>query len=151
VTYWANLHVCYREGATARCIGFKAWVGWEAFNQLASWLQAPQQVLNPRRIAMLVGAGIVWGLWAIRLAVCSFPLHHAGYALAVSYAMNYFWFAFMISWLAKALILKFGGSRAHRDFMPFFIGLIVGDFTAGSIWAIWGPVRGFRNYRIYIF
>jgi hypothetical protein len=151
VTYWANLHVCYREGATARCIGFKAWVGWEAFNQLASWLQAPQQVLNPRRIAMLVGAGIVWGLWAIRLAVGSFPLHHAGYALAVSYAMNYFWFAFMISWLAKALILKFGGSRAHRDFMPFFIGLIVGDFTAGSIWAIWGPVRGFRNYRIYIF
>ena len=88
VTYWANLHVCYREGATAKCIGFKAWVGWEAFNQLASWLQAPQQVLNPRRIAMFVGAGIVWGLWAIRLAVGSFPLHHAGYALAVSYAMK---------------------------------------------------------------
>ncbi len=151
ITYWANLYVCYREGAAARCIGFKSWVGWEAFNQLASWLQSPQQVLNPRRIAMLVGAGIVWGLWAIRLAVGSFPLHHAGYALAVSYAMNYFWFAFLISWLAKALILKFGGSRAHREFMPFFIGLIVGDFTAGSIWAIWGPVRGFRNYRIYIF
>jgi hypothetical protein len=100
---------------------------------------------------MLVGAGIVWGLWAIRLAVGSFPLHHAGYALAVSYAMNYFWFAFCISWLAKALILKFGGNRAHREFLPFFVGLIVGDFTAGSLWAIWGPVRGFRNYRIYIF
>ncbi len=42
VTYWANLHVCYREGAAARCIGFKSWVGWEAFNQLASCLQAPQ-------------------------------------------------------------------------------------------------------------
>ncbi len=151
ITYWANLHVCYREGASARCIGFKSWVGWEAFNQLASWLQAPQQVLNPRRIAMFVGAAIVWGIWAIRLAVGSFPLHHAGYALAVSYAMNYFWFAFLLSWLAKALILKFGGSRAHREFMPFFIGLIVGDFTAGSLWAIWGPVRGFRSYRVYIF
>ncbi len=151
VTYWANLHVCYREGATTRCIGFKSWVGWEAFNQLASWLQVPQQILNPRRVAMLFGAGIVWGIWAIRLSVSSFPLHHAGYALAVSYAMEYFWFAFMLSWLAKALILKFGGSSAHSEFTPFFIGLILGDFTAGSIWAIWGPIRGFRNYRIYIF
>lgn len=151
VSYWANLHVGYREGSTARCIGFKAWVGWEAFNQLASWLQTPQQVLNPRRIAMLVGAGIVWNLWALRLRFGSLPFHHAGYALAVSYAMNYFWFAVMISWLLKALILKFGGISSHREALPFFIGLIVGDFTAGSIWAIWGPVRGFRNYRIYIF
>ncbi|MCS7223437.1 MAG: hypothetical protein NZ959_02585 [Armatimonadetes bacterium] len=151
ISYWANLVVCYREGATARCIGFKAWVGWEAFNQLASWLQAPQQILNPRRIAMAVGALIVWGLWSVRQVVSSLPFHHAGYALAVSYAMNYFWFAFMISWLLKALILKFGGITAHSDLMPFFVGLIVGDFTAGSIWGIIGPVRGFRNYRIYIF
>ncbi len=151
ISYWANLAVCYKEGGSARCIGFKSWVGWEAFNQLASWLQAPQQVLNPRRIAMAVGGGIVWGLWAVRQVISSLPFHHAGYALAVSYAMNYFWFAFMISWLLKALILKFGGITAHKDATPFFVGMIVGDFTAGSIWGIVGPVRGFRNYRIYIF
>jgi hypothetical protein len=30
------------------------------------------------------------------------------------------------------------------------LGLILGDFTIGSIWAIIGPLLGIQAYKIYI-
>ena len=78
------------------------------------------------------------------------PLHPAGYALAISFAMDYFWFAFFISWLIKFVLLRSGGLGTHRKAMPFFLGLILGDYVTGSIWAIIGPLTGVRMYRIFI-
>lgn len=150
ICYWANLHVCYREGAVTRCRGFKNWVGWESFNVLASWLSSPQQRQWRNIYWMIGGAGVVFGLRWLRLTFTGFPLHHAGYPLAISYAMDYFWFAFLISWMAKSFILRFGGIQAHRQAMPFFLGLILGDYTLGSFWGIYGPIKGVRTYRIYI-
>jgi len=150
ITYWANLHVCYREGAVTRCRGFKNWVGWESFNVLASWLTSPQQRQWRNIYWMVGGAAVVIVLRWLRLSFTAFPLHHAGYALAISFAMDYFWFAFLISWMAKYFILRFGGIQAHRKAIPFFLGLILGDYTLGSFWGIYGPVKGVETYRIYI-
>jgi hypothetical protein len=150
ITYWANLHVCYREGAVTRCIGFKNWVGWESFNVLSSWLISPQQRQWRNIYWMIGGFVIVLVLRWMRLSFSGFQLHHAGYALAISFAMDYFWFAFLISWMAKYFILRFGGIQAHRKAIPFFLGLILGDYTLGSFWAIYGPIKGVRTYRIYI-
>jgi len=148
IVFWSNLHICYKEGAKAKCLGFKSWVGEEAFNWLASQLQTPQKPNNLSRGAALIGAGITWLLWNLRREYL-LPFHHAGYALAVGGALTSFWLPFLISWAIKSLILKFGGIKSYHRIKPFFIGLLVGDFCAGSLWAIVGPVRGFQNYRIY--
>ena len=68
-----------------------------------------------------------------------------GYALAVSYAMDYFWFAFFVSWVIKAPIARFGGIKAHNTAIPCFLGLILGDYVTGSLWVIYGPMPGFRR------
>ena len=39
--YWANLHVTFSEGATAKAVGFKQWVGDESYGKLGGWLQTP--------------------------------------------------------------------------------------------------------------
>ncbi len=39
---------------------------------------------------------------------------------------------------------------ANRTAIPFFLGLILGDYTMGSLWAILGPVLGIPTYKIYI-
>lgn len=150
VTYWANLHLCYAEGATAKCRGFKSWLGWESFNQLASWLQAPQEVL-PAPITALSAAFLFTVVCqTMRRRFLWWPFHPAGYALAVSFAMDYFWFAVFVAWLIKAVILRYGGMRLYRQAMPFFLGAILGDYTIGSLWAIIGPAANVLTYKIFI-
>jgi hypothetical protein len=89
-------------------------------------------------------------LTVLRMRFVWWPFHPAGYALAISYAMDYFWFAFFVSWLVKFVLMKQGGIKTHRLAAPFFLGLILGDYVLGSCWAILGPVFGFRNYKIFI-
>jgi len=147
---WANLHVTYAEGATSKAVGYKAWVGFESYDRLNSWLQTPTKVQWVQQVWMLVGAVIVLGLRVMRGSFLWWPFHPAGYALAVSFAMDYFWFAFFVSWLIKLVIVRFGGMKLHNSAIPFFLGLTLGDYVCGSLWAIYGPVNGLQVYKIFI-
>jgi hypothetical protein len=53
-------------------------------------------------------------------------------------------------WWHKSIILKVGGIRLHRQAIPFFLGLILGDYVLGAIWAIVGPLIGKPLYAIFI-
>lgn len=148
--YWANLHVTYDYGAQAKALGFKWWVGEESFGRLNSWL-TEDPYRNPNRWYYFFGGGLlVAGLRALRNTFAWWPLHPAGYALGISYAVDYFWFAFLLGWLFKSLLIRFGGIRAHRFGAPFALGLILGDFTTGSLWAIIGMILDVPTYKIYI-
>ena len=148
--YWANLDITYRNGADAGAGGFKDWVGWEAFNRLQRWLQFPTEPDWIRISYMGAGAVMVFLFTVLRMRFVWWPFHPAGYALGTSYAMDYFWFAFFVSWLIKFVLLKQGGIRMHRKAAPLFLGLILGDYVIGAIWALLGPLFGFRNYKIFI-
>lgn len=148
--FWANLQITMREGASARCMGFKSWVGRETYDRLAAWIRSPAGTNWQAIGAMLVGGAIVVALKALRFRYGGLPFHPAGYALAISFAMDYFWFAFFVSWLIKSVLMRYGGQKAHRQGLWFFLGLISGDYVIGSIWAIIGPALGIRNYKIFI-
>ena len=148
--YWANLHVTFSEGATAKCAGFKGWVGSEAYDRLNGWIQSPTKPDRTQIMYIIGGALMVVGLRGMRGAFLWWPFHPAGYALATSYAMDYFWFAFFISWFIKLLIVRYGGMKAHNSAIPFFLGLTLGDYVCGSLWALYGPINGLQTYKIYI-
>ena len=148
--YWANLDVTYREGGNAGAVGFKDWLGRESFNRLRGWMVNPSLTDRPGVTFMGVGLVSTFLLMAMRMRFFWWPFHPAGYALAISFAMDYFWFAFFVSWLVKFMLLRFGGLGTHRKAMPFFLGLILGDYVTGSIWAIIGPIVGMRMYKIFI-
>lgn len=152
VTYWANLHVIYAGGADAKAIGAtdKQWVGGEANGNLVSWIQQPAR---PETTGLWFMAGaliFVVALSYMRREFLWWPFHPAGYALAVSYAMTYFWMPTMVAWLAKLVITRYGGPKAYRNAIPFFLGLILGDYTVGSIWALIGVFFHIPTYKIYI-
>ncbi|MDH7601711.1 MAG: hypothetical protein QHI38_06140 [Armatimonadota bacterium] len=149
-SYWSNLAVCYRDGAQAKCMGYKWWVGAESFDRLRDNLTtrpAPEPI---RMTYMAIGAALVLGLGRLRSAFVGWPFHPAGYALAVSYAMDYFWFAIFVSWLIKLIIVRYGGMKLHNYLAPLFLGLVLGDFFIGSIWAIIGPIIKTQTYKIFI-
>ena len=148
--YWANLHVTYDAGASAKAAGFKWWVGSESFGGLASWLTQPQPPSPIGRGFMAGGFAFVVLLSVLRTRFAGWPLHPAGYLLGISYAMEYFWLPVLIAWLLKAVLLRYGGSHAYRTAVPFFLGLILGDYTMGALWAIAGPLLGIPTYKIYI-
>ncbi len=147
---WANLHVTFAEGATSKAAGYKAWVGFESFDRLNAWLQTPTKPVWTQNAYVIGGAVMVLGLRMMRGAFLWWPFHPAGYALAVSFAMDYFWFAFFVSWLIKLVIVRFGGMKTHNAGVPFFLGLTLGDYVCGSLWAIYGPVNGLQVYKIFI-
>ena len=69
---------------------------------------------------MLGGLLFVFFLKTMRGMFIWWPFHPMGYALALSYAMDYFWFAFMASWLIKLILVRYGGMRVHTAAAPFF-------------------------------
>jgi len=99
---------------------------------------------------MAGGFAFVVLLAVLRAHYVWWPLHPAGYLLGISYAMEYFWLPVLIAWLVKAILLRYGGSRAYRAAVPFFLGLILGDYTMGALWAIAGPLMNIPTYKIYI-
>jgi hypothetical protein len=143
------LHLYYNVGqATAKIQTYRTGVGAEAFNRLDSWLQNPK---GPDPIGLSVVSAALFltlGLGALRDRYIAFPLHPIGYAFATCYAMEYFWFIFFITWLFKALLIRYGGVKSYRAALPFFLGLVLGDclmgFSSGLLgWALgWhGSVR----------
>lgn len=137
-TLWAYLQISYKYGATAKCRGWFGHFGWESFNPLANWLKYPQGADGASIGYMIGGFLFVFFLYAMRTRFLWWPLHPSGYVLsgAAWGGMIYFWFPVMVSWLAKSLILRFGGIKAHRKGIPLFFGLILGDFIPRSILSI---------------
>jgi hypothetical protein len=45
-------------------------------------------------------------------------------------------FSVVIAWLAKCLVLRYGGLRLYRQTLPLAIGLIMGDVLNRSLWNI---------------
>ncbi|MBN2452055.1 MAG: hypothetical protein JXR77_16835, partial [Lentisphaeria bacterium] len=52
------------------------------------------------------------------------------------------WFAgsFLLGWLLKWVVMRFGTHRTYGDTQRFCIGLIAGEMVAGVLWMILGAV-----------
>jgi hypothetical protein len=55
----------------------------------------------------------------------------------------------MVTWLAKVMILKFGGHKAYRKARQFAIGAVVGMFMAGGVWAVIDTITGTLHNAVF--
>jgi len=56
--------------------------------------------------------------------------------------MYMYWSPFMIGWIAKTLVVRYGGLRLYRATVPLAIGFIAGDLTNEVLWGIVTLVTG---------
>jgi hypothetical protein len=84
------------------------------------------------------GFVLVLILTFLRRRLLWWTLHPVAYPLASSWTMNWMWFPIFISWLIKRTLLKHGGIAAYRKAIPFFFGLILGEYFVGGMWNIYG-------------
>jgi hypothetical protein len=148
--FWIDLALIYRDGATAGLSSFRLWVGNGAFTDLGRWLSYPRDPDYLRVGFMGVGTAAVGVLYALRLRFIAWPFHPAGYALAVSFAVDYFWFPLLLAWGLKFAVLRVGGVGGYRRAIPFFLGLILGDLVVGGLWMIFGVATGRQVYMFFI-
>ncbi len=139
-TFWSHIHISYKIAAPD-------WFAWEPFNRLQRWLSSPFPPDYGSSIAASVGFMSTICLMFMRMKFFWWPFHPAGYAVSSSWSMNVFWFSIMLSFFIKWIILKIGGIKLHRQAIPFFLGLILGEFIIGSIWSIIGCTTDRPMYR----
>ena len=148
--FWALISIPYRLGAIHEMSHVPLVYGAEPWRQLQNWLTHP---LDPDYWALgFTGIGLLFSLFLMlmRMKFFWFPFHPAAYAAVCgSWAVNYIWFTLLVAWGLKLILLKYGGRNAHRKAMPFFLGLILGQFTVGSLWTILGMVFNIPTYGIW--
>jgi len=130
-----TLYVFYHNGM--RYISF---LGGESFNRLERLLNFPKGPDTDFIQQMSFGLLFTSALSLLRLRFIWWPFHPVGYAVSGSWTMSWMWFSVFISWLIKGAILKFSGLKTYRNAVPFFLGLILGQYIVGSLWTIIGIV-----------
>ncbi len=129
------IHLClaYQHGGT----GITG-LGREIFDQrLQGWLTFPTGHDYVTTGFMGLGVVLTGFLLTMKMRFLWWPFHPVGYVLGVSPAeMVYIWVPVLISWAIKLSILRYGGLKAYRRAIPFFAGLILGDYTLGCLWSI---------------
>ncbi|MBC8229935.1 hypothetical protein H8E77_10350 [bacterium] len=143
--FWAFLHAGYKLGTEARLYR-TTWFAREGYNILTSRITHPTGVEYTDLLFMGIGFIFTVTILLIRTRFLWWPLHPVGYAVTGWWIIGRLWFPLLISSIVKWSALKLGGVRAYRRMMPFFLGLILGDFVVGSFWSILGIALGRHTY-----
>jgi hypothetical protein len=151
--FWADLDQSYRYGASVKIAppNVQLIFGSEAWNRMDSWINAPTlpQIQSNTRVAILVGLLVTLLLNTLRVRLSWFPFHPVGYAISGSWSLGLLWLPLLIAWIVKVSLLRYGGLRAYRQALPFFLGLILGECVLGSLWALAGIALGVPTYAFW--
>ncbi len=109
---------------------------------MISQLQSSPRPPNSAALwAVAGGAMVVWTLDFIRFRIPGFWLHPAGYALAMNFGVDYYWFGLTLVLIAKVFLQRYWGLRGSAWMREAAIGVVVGEFAAEFIWAMYAMLN----------
>jgi len=147
--WWASLAIYYKYGAAANVDPWYPELGRRAYAMLEVRL-ASQQGPDQSFIGAVGAGGLVTALLAVlRQRFQWWPFHPVGYVLAGTPTTWISWTPFLIGWLIKLAALKSGGLALYRRMVPFFVGMILGDFVTSGMWGVYGSLAGQATYRFF--
>ncbi|MDQ2798330.1 MAG: DUF4133 domain-containing protein, partial [Armatimonadota bacterium] len=150
VGFWAYLHMYYEFGAaSAKVRPALQSVGPNMLRQVDHWLNTPSLPDRGALGAMVFGAIVVVTLAFLRQSFVWWPLHPIGYVLAGTPSMEYMWCPFLVGWAIKAVVVRYGGVKIYRQVLPFFLGLILGDYIVPTLWGLWGTAAHTQVYMSF--
>ena len=148
---WAAILTCYYHygAASATVNGWRTDQGNVPWRTIKEWIDNSVKPDYSRLQGVGIGMIVTGALIFLRQRFPWWPFHPIGYAVAGTFTMNWLWCATLVGWLVKMLVIRYGGMKTYRAWIPFFIGLILGDYITGSVWAIYGSVLGIQTYRAF--
>ena len=139
------LFLSYKNGSLS-LYGYPQWNAANMFNTAAavgadSGFKPDATSYGGLAVGIVVTSLMVWA----RAQFSWFPFHPLGYALAPTWTMICFWFPFLIAWIIKSNVLRFGGIDTYRKLAPFMLGLILGEFSSAVFWSLGNMARGWNT------
>jgi hypothetical protein len=107
----------------------------------------------PNHVAMSfvgLGMGFVFLLNFLRFRLPWFPFNPMGYALAMNFGVDYYWFGLLIALIVKSSVQRYSGLKGYEKLHAVALGVILGEFTVETIWAVIAMVGRFATYSISI-
>ncbi len=140
---WSELVLCYKYGANSLC----TWRREQAhlpFKNLSTLVQNPLLVKSSMPSLFIgIGTAVVLLFSYLRMRFIWWPFHPIGYALSMALGI---WSMLFFGWLFRLVIFRLGGTKGYRRALPFFLGLILGDFIMFGFWGLMGSVIEGHGY-----
>ncbi len=127
--FWATLHVVYIGGVASNAEIGSGDHELDVPNLLANALNNPTGPDYSGMMAVGVGLVATVALMALKMQIVGFPLHPVALPIACAWVTDGFLPAIFITWLVKALIMRYGGLRLHQQALKFFLGVIIASST----------------------
>lgn len=134
----AMMTMCYRFGVRELQFEWSTRTSLTVYENIFRLVTTPTETGSWVFIFAILGAITMLILVTCYQRLYWWPIHPLGYLTAYSSAMRILWVSFFIGWACNALCLRYGGIRLFKQLQFFFIGLIIGDFMMGGLWAIVG-------------
>ena len=151
VAFWVQLHMYHKHGADSGYFGpwalghGRRWFGW-----LRNWICYPTNTDWPGVAFMGVGFSVMMILVYLRSRVIWLSIHPLGFLIAGGGELpGDLLLPLVICTVSKWLLLKHGGIRSYRRAVPFFLGLVLGDFMIGSGWSLLSILLNTETYEFY--
>ena len=148
--FWAYLHIYYQRGVgTSHVERWALGYGREWTQRMTNWIQEPTLPDAGAQAAAVFGFCFAGGLAFARSRWFWFPFHPLAYAVANGWGMHNLWSCVLVGWLLKTTTLKMGGLQKYRQLIPFFLGLMLGQFVVGGFWTLLGIALDVRTYDFW--
>jgi len=136
--FWSYLHVMYQvgyESAKYSQIILNAF-GAAPWDTMDAAVTAPSPAHPGRVGGYAVGMALTFLLNFMRVRFPGWPLHPVGVLTTTSWGVMRLWVPIMLAWAVKSSLLRYGGLKAYQRAVPFFVGLICGEFVVGMVVAL---------------
>jgi len=152
VSLWAYMRLMYARGGLALNPWFTSYYTNNLYSNWTTSLVLQGQEPNRAAFATCgIGALTMVALLLLHRNFLWWPLHPIGYAMGASWPMINYWFSILLGWMVKVLVLRYGGARIYRRFLPAALGLIFGEFFSGGLWVLADFCTGMKGHEIFSF
>lgn len=133
---WSIINLAYKYGA----INLGGWQFTSYVPYTMRWMR--DYIVNPLGFGKYqffflgVGGTVYIILWFLRIRFIGFPIHPIGLTISATWPVSVTWFSIFLGWFFKFMVLRYGGQKVYKNTQLFFMGIIVGTFTAGGLWML---------------
>ena len=138
ISFGAMLALCYKYGLRVLDMEWASRTTITLYENIFTLMETPVRPGHWVMTFAVAGAIVMLVMVVCYRKFYWWPLHPIGYLTAYSSAMRILWFSFFLGWVFNALCIRYGGVVLFKRIRFFFIGLIIGDFMMGGIWALIG-------------
>jgi len=145
-TWGTALHLIlpYKRGAVTLYGYAYQWNSFAGFKHFQSVMTAPDKFEPRLAVFFIIGVAFTAFLAWMRTQHVWWPFSPLSFALSGSWSMIVFWCPIFIAWIIKTVVLRYGGMKVYSNLRPFFLGLILGEFSQAVIWATLAAVWRLR-------